>query len=29
MSDPTVIHDTFSLERTYPTSAARVFAFLA
>jgi uncharacterized protein YndB with AHSA1/START domain len=29
MSDPTVIHDTFVLERTYAAPAARVFAFLA
>jgi uncharacterized protein YndB with AHSA1/START domain len=29
MSDPTVIHDTFTLERSYPVSAERVFAFLA
>ncbi len=29
MSDPTVIHDTFTLERTYATSPARVFAFLS
>ena len=29
MSDPTVIHDTFTLERTYAASVARVFAFLS
>lgn len=29
MSEPTVIHDTFTLERTYPQAAARVFAFLS
>lgn len=29
MSDPTVVHDTFTLERTYPAKTARVFAFLS
>ena len=29
MSEPTVIHDTFTLERTYDAPLARVFAFLA
>lgn len=29
MSDPTTIHDTFTLERTYPAPVARVFAFLS
>jgi uncharacterized protein YndB with AHSA1/START domain len=29
MSEPTVIHDTFTLERTYAASVARVFAFLS
>jgi uncharacterized protein YndB with AHSA1/START domain len=29
MSDPTVIHDTFVIERTYRASLARVFAQLA
>ena len=29
MNEPTVIHDTFTLERTYAAPAARVFAFLA
>jgi len=29
MSEPTVIHDTFTLERTYAASIERVFAFLA
>ena len=28
MSTPTVIHDTFTLERTYPVSAARVYRAL-
>jgi uncharacterized protein YndB with AHSA1/START domain len=29
MSEPTTIHDTFTLERSYPVSAQRVFAFLS
>jgi uncharacterized protein YndB with AHSA1/START domain len=29
MSEPTVIHDTFILTRSYPVAAERVFAFLA
>ena len=29
MVEPTVIHDTFVLERTYPAAVARVFAFLS
>ena len=29
MSEPTVIHDTFTLERTYAAPVSRVFAFLS
>jgi uncharacterized protein YndB with AHSA1/START domain len=29
MVEPTVIHDTFVIERTYPASVERVFAFLS
>ncbi len=29
MSEPTVVHDTFTLERTYAAPTARVFAFLS
>jgi uncharacterized protein YndB with AHSA1/START domain len=29
MVEPTVIHDTFVIERTYPAPIARVFAFLS
>jgi uncharacterized protein YndB with AHSA1/START domain len=29
MSDPTVIHDTFTLERTFEATVEKVFAFLA
>jgi uncharacterized protein YndB with AHSA1/START domain len=29
MAEPTVIHDTFVIERSYPIPAERVFAFLA
>ncbi len=29
MSEPTAIHDTFLIERTYPAAIERVFAFLS